>query len=64
MHCLCLTPTQRQSQVIGALVEPMNEVEQSLVLYLIMKQLSSTRHIKRRGLIIGGSGLSCVGSAH
>lgn len=45
------------SQVIGVLVEPMNQVQQSLAQHLILELLSSTHHIKRRCLIVGGNGV-------
>ena len=47
----------RHSQVIGILVEPMNQVEQSLAQHLVQDLLGSTHHIKRRCLIVGGNGV-------
>ena len=47
----------RHAQFIGVLVEPMNQIEQSLAQHLIFDLLSSTHHIERRNLIVGGYGV-------
>ena len=44
----------RQSQVMGVLIEPVNQVEQPLAQQLILELLSRAHYIQRRDLVVGG----------